>query len=215
MPDILAEKLVAYMQAKGFVIDRDPGQVNIVYLEGSNPDGSENPDAADGWNDRRIVLMFEVDGAPYLALNVAATTEPGTSATFDTQSKRNGGAFRIDFGQHLAAWRMGFHKSNRTHPALCQAVDCIPGRRDKNQDQKRTGDPKGCGRGVNQHGTTAGFRSPRVGNWSRGCMVGQYWADHLAFIEICRRDPRFVNDKGFLFSTTIIAGDDFARFRPV
>lgn len=209
-PDSLAVRLVRYMELKGYTLDRGAGQVNIVYLEGSDADGLPNADALDGWNDRRLVLMF-FEGQPRIVQNFACTTEPGAAPTFDAQSRRLGGVFRIDFGQHRSCWKMGFHKSNRTHPALVQAVPCIAGRRDANRDGKRTGDPAGCGKGVNQHGTNAGFRSPRVGNWSRGCMVARSWSEHIDFIELCRRDPRYIADKNFLFSATVIAGDEFSK----
>ena len=49
----LAAAIVAAMRRKGYVVDTQPGEINIVYVEGLNEDGTVNDDAADKWNDLR------------------------------------------------------------------------------------------------------------------------------------------------------------------
>ena len=36
----LAHLVVAAMERKGYQVDRGPGELNIVYVEGMNPDGT-------------------------------------------------------------------------------------------------------------------------------------------------------------------------------
>lgn len=200
-------KLLAFMAAKGYNIERTPGFINIVYVEGADAELTPNSDAPDMWNDRRIVFTFDTAGQVQVLMNVAATTEPGKFYTYNPMNK--GGAGRIVFGQYRA-WKMGFHGGAfRGHPALIQCKP-IKVHRDFNRDFKRTGDRIGIASGLNQHGAKYGVRNKvplMVGKNSAGCLVGQVWDEHLQFIALCKSDPRFIADENFIFESTIIAGD--------
>lgn len=200
----MIERIIAYMQAQGHEISTKPAHLNIVYIEGMNPDGTLNPDTADGWNDLRIVFDHTEEGQPRILHIAVATTEPGRSATFATAAMRRGGVFRIAFGQHTA-WEIGHHKSPE-HPALVQRAP-VPGHRDANRDGIRPGDKIGYGIGINQHGTRPGYDGTNVGNWSEGCLVGRDWEQHIAFIELLKTDPRYQKKKKYKFTTTVIPGD--------
>lgn len=206
---ILAKRLLRYMRAKGYEIFTGPGELNIVYVEGMNPDGGQNVDAPDVWNDLRCVIDFAGD-EPRLLIAHVATTEPGRAATFSTGAKSRGGVARIAFGQYTA-WRMGFHnvrKNGKNHPALVQVMP-LPVHRDKNRDMKRTGDNIHIGYfGINQHSTRPGYTGGNVGTWSEGCLVGLLWDQHLEFIALCRTDPRFVADKDFVFTSAVLPGNE-------
>lgn len=206
---ILAKRLLRYMRAKGYEIFTRPGELNIVYVEGMNPEGTQNVDAMDVWNDLRCVVDF-VDDEPRLLIAHVATTEPGRAATFSTVAKSRGGVARIAFGQY-AAWRMAFHnvrKNGKNHPALVQVMP-LPVHRDKNRDMKRTGDNIHIGYfGINQHSTRPGYISGNVGTWSEGCLVGMLWDRHLEFIRLCRTDPRFVADPDFIFTSSVLPGNE-------
>ncbi len=209
--ETLAAQIVAYMEAKKYTVFRGTDQVNIVYLEGSNEDGTPNADAPDGWNDRRIVIVWR-DGKPEIVHNAPATTEPGIQATNSLSAQRRGGVARIQFGQ-FTAWRMFYHqyaKFGPLHPAL---VQCAPLKvhRDANKDGKRTGDPLDWAQGINQHSTRPNMVPGRVQSWSEGCLVCPVWGLHEQFIALCKADPRYIADDQFVFTTTIIAGDDFAK----
>jgi lysozyme family protein len=54
----LAGKIVAAMRAKGYRVDSDEGQLNIVYVEGMNVDGTPNDNAPNQFNDLRAVITF-------------------------------------------------------------------------------------------------------------------------------------------------------------
>ncbi len=215
--DPLASNLVAYMRTKGYEVFTLPGHFNIVYIEGINPDGTLNPDKLDGWNDLRLVIDHTAYGEPFLKINHIATTEPGAAATFSPEAAKRGGVARIAFGQYRA-WQVGFHKQSRNgknHPAL---VQCRPVsvHRDKNRDGLRTRDTIHIGMfGINQHSTRPGFSGDKVGMFSEGCLVGKNWEEHVGqFIPLLKTDPRFVVDSNFVFTSTIIAGDDFAKWKP-
>ncbi len=200
----LLTRILDYMTAQGHAIATGPGEVNIVYIEGINPDGSPNPDALDGWNDLRLVILHDADGQASIAHHAIATTEPGRSATFSAAARLRGGVARLPFGQHTA-WRVGVHKSE-DHPALVQRAPLLV-HRDQNRDGIRTRDNIASATGINQHSTRPGFRGEQVGNWSEGCLVGWDWAQHIEFMALVTADPRYLKRKNFLFTTTLIPGD--------
>lgn len=207
-------RILAYMALKGYEIARNPGEVNIIYVEGCDPDGRPNEDREDLWNDLRIVITFDGNGTPSMQLCEPATTEPGRAPTYSTAAQKRGGVARIAFGQ-FNAWKLGFHKWNIDHPALIQCCN-IPVHRDRNKDGKRTGDAVHIGLfGINQHGTSQKYRGTFVGYFSEGCAVAKVWARHLFFIGLCKNDPRYKADPEFIFPSTFIAGDDLAKLCPI
>lgn len=208
------QRVIAYMEWNDYRIDWDPGHLNIVYVEGADADGRENADQLDGWNDRRLVIGFEA-GTPVLLHNARATTEPGLAATMDPAAAKRGGVFRIMLGQHLNCWVDGFHKGNVSHPALVHYPGAkILGHRDANRDGKRTGDLVGLGYGINQHSTQPLFERETVGRYSEGCLVGWNWQEHLEFVRLYRSDARYVQDRLFRFSVTVIPADDLQKHFP-
>ncbi|MCY7330899.1 MAG: hypothetical protein LH618_20265, partial [Saprospiraceae bacterium] len=64
---------------------------------------------------------------------------------------------------------------------------------------------------INQH-TTSHHKVPDfVNSFSAGCLVGRRYQWHLSFLDIVRQDVRYQANKGYLFISTIIAGDDLLR----
>ncbi len=208
-----AADLVRYYDQLGYTYTKEPNTYNIVYIEGMSLDFSLNRDRPDEWNDLRCIFAFNPDGKPFIVFAAVCTTEPGYQATFSPEAKRAFGVARIKFGQY-AAWRMGFHRKARmgnAHPALVQH-GVLPVHRDFNKDGLRTGDAVTKGYGINQHGTRPGYIGGSVGNWSAGCLVGQYWPEHLMFLTILKSDARYLSNQKFVYTTAIIAGDDFIKF---
>lgn len=74
--DDLGGRIIKYMMIKNYHISTKSDEFNIVYVEGMNADGTENTDAPNQFNDRRMVIQI-VDGIPKIAGNWEATTEPG------------------------------------------------------------------------------------------------------------------------------------------
>lgn len=207
----MAALIVEYMRQKEYKVFNGPGEVNIVYFEGANIDLTPNSDAPDMWNDRGLLICFPSAECPVIVANHPATTEPGIKATNSRQAQKLGGVARIAIGQHWECWQMGFHKGDPNHPAL---VQCAPIKvfRDVNRDGKRTGDPIAFAHGINQHSTKPGIPPKRVGNYSAGCLVRQDWEQHQIFLSWLKDDLRFVADKKFRFSATIIDASDFAQW---
>lgn len=198
--------IAEYMLSKGYKVFTDPKHYNIVYIEGVDYDLRPNADRPDEWNDRRILIEQNE-----IIFSVPATTEPGIQSTISPSARRLKGVARIAFGQ-FTAWRRGLHKGSPQHPALIQH-GVIPVYRDLDQNFIRTGDKLWYNAsGINQHGTRKGDLVRKVGAFSAGCLVGHNWQDHERFIAICETDPRFIADRKFLFTTTIIAGDDLYKF---
>ncbi len=203
----LAAAIVAAMKRKGYVLSTGAGEVNIVYVEGLNPDGTINDDAADKWNDLRVVIGFEGD-KPVILGKWIATTEPGRYYTDNPVNP--GGAARIEFGQYTA-WRVGMHRGD--HEALVQRGN-VTVVRDLNKDMIRPGDARDTGDnfGINQHGPSGVDEAGEtVGKFSAGCLVGKSMAEHRAFMAIVKADPRFVADPEYLFRTAILAERDVVQ----
>jgi hypothetical protein len=192
-------RLISAMRQKGYRVDNKPGEVNIVYVEGMNVDGTQNDDAPNEFNDTRAVIDF-VTGEPRMLGIWEATTEPGRHWTLNPMSAK--GAARVEFGQHRDVWQVGTH--NNSHEALVQTGGPITVCRDLNKDYERDGDVKEKGYfGINQHW---GYDKPKsdLGTSSAGCLVGRTTAGHRRFMEIVKTDPRYIIDRSFKFSATVL-----------
>ena len=184
------------MERKGYQVDRGPGELNIVYVEGMNPDGTPNADEANKWNDLRLVIRFE-GGVPKIIGEWAATTEPGRYWTENPMSPL--GAARIEFGQYKS-WQVGMHRNN--HEALVQTGGEVTVCRDLNKDGQRTGDKRQTGEfGINQHW---GYDLPEVEKASAGCLVGQSKDGHRQFMALVKSDPRYQANRKYVFATAVL-----------
>lgn len=194
--DNFLNRIVNTQVKLGQKVFKNPGEVNVVYIEGCDADGTANADTMNEWNDLRIVYCYE-QGKPKVLGAWLATTEPGWKYTLNPLN--SAGAFRIAFGQYKA-WSVGIHKD---HEALVQVAP-ITGYRDRNQDGLRTGDSKDTGLfGVNQHW---GYDMPHVDGASAGCLVGQSKDGHREFMAIVKSDVRYQQDNDYVFWTAILDG---------
>jgi len=206
---LLAKRVLRYMRAKGYWIARSPNMYNIAYVEGMNSDATLNPDAANEWNDRRLIIQIQKGGKPKLVVNDQATTEPGRFYTIEKPLNKAGAA-RMAFGQYKA-WMMGKHQG--WQPALVQR-GLLRVHRDGNKNFKRDGADLvdiGTAFGVNQHSTAPGQLPTLVGKYSAGCLVGRNYDSHLAFLKILAKDARYQLNNGYMFVSAVIAGDDLIK----
>ena len=199
------DKVIAYMNRKGYWICRHPGCFNIVYLEGVDPDGKLNDDRPNVFNDLRVVFSIEPSGKPAMEA-WDGTTEPGTHWTMNPMNPA--GAARIKFGNYKS-WVVGTHMRGRAsaHEALVQ-VEPVSVHRDLNKDFKRTNDKVDTGLfGINQHW---GYDAPKdnLGNTSAGCLVGRTKAGHRQFMARLKSDPRFDATPSYKFMSAILPGDE-------
>jgi len=204
----LAGRIVAAMERKGYSVDRGSGEINIVYVEGMNADGTPNINEANKWNDLRMVIRFD-NGAPEIVSLWPATTEPGRYWVEHAAGERARelGPARIEFGQYKA-WQVGKHHPNKPsgHEALIQTGGEVTVCRDLNKDGLRTGDKRDIGDfGINQHW---GYNLSEVDNASAGCLVGQSMDGHRAFMAIVKSDPRYKADHDHVFATAVLPATD-------
>lgn len=201
----LATRVADYMRHKKYLLFAGTEHYNIIYIEGMNANGSLNSDAPNCFNDRRIVLQT-IGGIPRIIGNWEATTEPGSHYTYKPMNPL--GAARIKFGQYTA-WRVGMHGTRDRHEALVQVAP-VSVHRDFNKDFKRTGDRINTGIfGINQHW---GYDLPfnNISTASAGCLVGRSQGGHKEFMNLVKSDVRYQKNRSFIFTTTIIPGDDLA-----
>ena len=195
------DKIASYMETKKYQFFRTEREKNIVYLEGVNKNGTINEDKPNHFNDLRLVFQFR-GGIASIEGAWEATSEPGYYYT-DNPMNQNGAA-RIAFGQYRS-WQVGIHGYSDPHEALVQ-VDVVQVHRDYNRDMVRTGDMIESGNfGINQH---HGYDHPvnDIYTASAGCLVGRTRREHESFMHIIKYDPRYLSDKNFVFTTTIIDG---------
>ena len=201
----IAKSVLRYMRQKGYWIARSPRMRNIVYVEGMDANGRLNADRPNEWNDRRMVIRIAPGGQPEMLVNDHATTEPGKFYTWHPTNPN--GVARIAFGQYKA-WVKGLHHGK--WPALVQR-ERVKLHRDLDRNSRRgASDPIDIGKtfGINQHSTSPDKVPEFVNSFSAGCLVGRRYAWHTSFLDIVEQDPRFLANQGYLFITTVIAGDD-------
>ena len=198
--DELTDRLLRGMSRRNFWVARQPACVNILYVEGMDPDGAPNPNRPNQFNDARFVLRVEPGGRVSIAGAWEATTEPGKQYVEHPESLL--GAARISFGQ-FKAWSVGNHRNNPNHEGLIQASP-ITVYRDRNKDYRREGDEPQTGIfGINQH---HGFDFSRddIRNASAGCLVGRLKSGHRKFMTIVKSDPRYGASRSYRFMTAIL-----------
>jgi|GEM_PF-1669779 len=198
----LAGKIVRAMQANKYWIARHPDCVNIVYIEGMNPDGSINDNRNNVFNDLRLVFRVKEGGVPGIVGKWEATTEPSRKWTLTPMNPD--GAFHIKFGQYKAWIRGWYH----THEALRQAGE-IEGYRDPHKTFKRDFNypVRGSEFGVHHHW---GYDLPHdeMGGSSAGCLVGRSTSGHREFMSIVLEDARYRANPAYRFMAAIMPAGD-------
>jgi hypothetical protein len=217
----LARRIVAAMEHIGAQVDRGEGELNIVYVEGMNLDGTPNDNAIDKWNDLRCVVGFDRSGVkdargradagiPVLMFKCDATTEPGLY--YDRIQPIGGpkGAALIALGQQRC-WQVGIHHPGGPQEALVQTGAAVSIYRDYDRSFRRQAGHISTGwYGINQHGTREGSDGApsSIGRWSAGCLVARRFADHKAFMALVKSDPRYRADHQYVFATTVLSAED-------
>jgi len=189
----LAQKIVGYMERQGYEITRNPQEVNIVHIRNGNA-------ARDRFEDKRIILQFDVAGRPQIIGEWGETTKPGLHVVRTTP--RRDGAIFISEGQYKS-WQVGVHygmTGKYAHEALIQVAP-INGMRDSNRDGTPDNPVQG-NFGVNIHGPWSDGN--QVEDRSAGCMVTATMRSHREFMEIVKRDRRYQTNNQFVFTATII-----------
>ena len=197
-PGSLAEKVVACCEERGYFLDKEPGEINLIGIEGINPDDTLNNDVPNAFNDLIGCLIFE-NGQPRFKGLYIGTTEPGRYYTINKLNAK--GAARLDLGQQRC-WQTGFHKGQ--YEALVQTGAPVKVWRDGNKDFSRDGDVLDTGSfGINIH---HGGNNPvnNIGRYSAGCQVIRSGNDFAEFMQIVKSDPRWKANHKYIFKYTLL-----------
>ena len=200
----LAEKVEACCEERDFPLYKEPGEVNIIAIEGMHLDGELNPDSNDKWNDTVGILCFR-EGKPHFDLLCKATTEPGYYYTHNPPIPE--GVARLDTGYHQHLWQIGQH---RGYEALAQNGNEARLVRDRNRNYRR--DDKVSyerWRGINLHTTKTtgwtGSASPEsIGKWSAGCVVIYSPDQFLRLIELVKDSTQYKMSSKFAFDFILL-----------
>jgi len=195
--DELALKIANAMVLGHYPLASNPSELNIIYIEGMNVDGSLNDFRPNAFDCVRVLLSMPIVLDPKIVGIWDATTHAGMY--WEMHRMNPAGAFHIRLGQQTA-WVMGQY---HVQTALIQSKP-LEGTRDSHDDFKREGPTVIGDFGVHHHW---GYDYPKdnAGNSSAGCQVGRTKAGHNEFIALLRSDPRYVKDHGFVWSSTVMA----------
>lgn len=206
-------KACAFLSHIRVEIDTQPGDVNILCLQGtslSNPGQgdaitiSPNDNRPDRYND--LIVLFGPDGKfpdKYIVDAYAGTIDPGRYYTVKDPHPQ--GAAHLTFGQHL--YRFGNH---RGHPALRSLNETNRIWRDKNGNfRPDIGESVYAGVfGVNIH---AGGSSESIGQNSAGCInIAGGW-EGKDWTTFYRRCSSHLDLKPFV-RVTLWRGSDYFLF---
>jgi lysozyme family protein len=174
---------------------------NVVSVEGMDPDGTQNGNRRNAFDDIKMVLNGEgkIIGGPW-----EATTQPGKFWTDNPMA--SGGAFIVALGPQ-ACWTPGEYHG---HEVWRQAEDStIMGFRDPNGTYTRHGAPIKHGNiGIHHHG---GYNLPRdnISNAAAGCQVIRLTDKQEEFMRITKRYPPYLkNPHTFRLTATVLAAKD-------
>lgn len=188
------------MAKHGYKTFRNPGEINIVYIEGMNPDFTKNDNHHNEWNDLRLVL----DDTGRILGSWRATVNPGDHYVYNSIADDGRGAANTSYGQYTA-WQVGMHRGN--HEALIQTGGMVTVDRDDNKNFERDdGNPTTGYYGINQHW---GYDMDTPNTASAGCLVGQTKSGHREFMKFVKSDVRYQANKEFVFTSCILSNEDF------
>lgn len=207
--DGFAAALLRALERRGDWLCRHVDAVNVVYVEGTEPDGAPSPGRPDAFDDLRLLLGFDPDGAPAVRAAWHATTRAGQTALDEPVDEL--GPPRLQPGQYKA-WVAGTTAigTKLEQDALVQVVE-LPVHRDAGKDHRRAGDPHQTGFFViDQHGGLDEDRH-RVGDASAGCLVTPRIDDQRAFMAMLRRDPRWRASNAYRFMTSLLTRAEFEQ----
>ncbi|AFZ01337.1 hypothetical protein [Calothrix sp. PCC 6303] len=192
----IAAVLVDYAKKQNWEIRTGQGKYNIFYVQGMFPNGIQNDNAPNRFNDSRFLV--EVNPTPRLVGAWEASIEPGSHYT--KQPMNSQGTAQIQVPGHYKAWRIGKHKNRELALVQVAPVDII---RDKNRNGKLDeGDQKEHSQiGANQHSASD---QKLVDSASAGCPVGRTSKGHQEFMSFLQKDVDYKNNKSFTFSTSFI-----------
>ena len=99
-----ARHIIAYMEHKGYEIDRNWKNGNIVYISGMSDVFGRQENRLDDWNDLRLIIQFDPMGEPRIDFFQMASVEPGAISRHSQVARRMGGVATIVPCQYKA-WK--------------------------------------------------------------------------------------------------------------
>ena len=206
-------KILQRISQLGLSLDKPPSDapsdayaINIIGIEGLNPDFTLNNDVPNHWNDLFLILGVDKDlNFRYFQKSVG-TTEPGSHYTYNPMNPQGAARITIDT-KHEKIWKVGCHGSgSNSHLALVQTGNQVCVTRDANKDFQRTNDKITCGYyGINFHW---GYDMPinNIGRASAGCQVIRSRKEQQNAMKIIKTDYYYVRNNQHRFSYFCLDG---------
>jgi hypothetical protein len=192
----IAAAIVDYAKKQNWEIRTGQGKYNIFYVQGMSPNGIQNDNVPNKFNDSRFLV--EVNPNPRLVGGWEASIEPGSHYT--KQPMNSQGTAQIQVPGQYKAWRIGKHKNRELALVQVAPVDII---RDTNRNGKiDAGDEKDHSQiGANQHSASD---QKLVDDASAGCPVGRTSKGHQEFMSFLQKDTDYQKKNNFIFSTGFV-----------
>jgi hypothetical protein len=193
-------KLVRFMQSKGYTVYDQLGLLNIVGMR-TKDDG-----AVTNKFDDKIVVFFKNANNNWELLDYQVTTTPG----FKPKSKTLPNKVAIlALGQYIDQYKLGLHQGKKDHKCLKYAKSVVHrNNKDGNYNYKASTEE---GRfGINIHRSSAKGSAENVFNWSEGCQVFKNINQFKQFITLCEKQIDLSNKDTFTY--TLVRKSEFDEF---
>ena len=193
-------KLVRFMQSKGYTVYEDIGVLNIVGMR-TKDDGTVTNKFDD-----KIVVFFKNSKGNWELLDYQVTTTPGFKPK--TKSLPNKVAI-LALGQYIDQYKLGLHQGRKDHKCLKYAKSVVH-RNNKDGSYNYKASTEEGRFGINIHRSSSKGSSENVYNWSEGCQVFKNINQFKQFISLCEKQVSLANKDTFTY--TLVRKSEFDEF---
>ena len=193
-------KLVRFMQSKGYIVYDKIGLLNIVGMR-TKDDGTVTNKFDD-----IIYVFFRNDNNNWELIEYVVTTTPGFKPKTSELPKK---VAILALGQYIDQYKIGLHQGKKDHRCLKYAKSIVH-RNDKDGSYNYKASTQEGSFGINIHRSNKSGSGNNVFNWSEGCQVFKKSNQFDQFIKLCEKQETSTNKNTFTY--TLCRKSDFDNF---
>jgi hypothetical protein len=193
-------KLVRFMQSKGYIVYDKPGLLNIIGMR-TKDDGTVTNKFDD-----IIYAFFRNKNNNWELIEYVVTTTPG----FKPKTKELPNKVAVlALGQYIDQYKIGLHQGKKDHKCLKYAKSIVH-RNDKAGSYNYKASTQEGSFGINIHRSNKSGSGNNVFNWSEGCQVFKKSNQFDQFMNLCEQQETLTNKNTFTY--TLCRKSDFDNF---
>jgi hypothetical protein len=193
-------KLVRFMQSKGYIVYDKTGLLNIVGMR-TKDDGTVTNKFDDA-----MYVFFRNDSNNWELIEYVVTTTPGFKPKTTELPKK---VAILALGQYIDQYKIGLHQGRQDHKCLKYAKSVVH-RNDKDGSYNYKASTEEGSFGINIHRSSKSGSANNVFNWSEGCQVFKKSNQFDQFIKLCEKQETLANKNTFTY--TLCRKSDFDNF---